>query len=311
MKNYIDDLEIDEEGVADILMDDNAMATAPRPGTSFSRPGSSSNGGISQNMRPMSNSGRPISGYMRPGSSRMGTGNSRGQLTTAMKANRPGTVRPVTSGGRQLRIGTASMAQTGGQFIEADKLNARNTAKKKYMAKAIVDYLIYVEGNFRRALDIAAEATVLYKYEDWWWKERIGKCYLKLGMVKEAERQFLSSLKTQDMVLTHLELAKVSMRRDQALKTIEVYQDGLKSHPFEVHLYTGISRSYEFINDPLNSNKLCKVVLNFDNTNVESIATLASYHFYTNQPEIALRFYRRLIQCGVNNSELWNNVGLC
>eukprot|EP00343_Euplotes_focardii_P012078 CAMPEP_0205834588 /NCGR_PEP_ID=MMETSP0206-20130828/50864_1 /ASSEMBLY_ACC=CAM_ASM_000279 /TAXON_ID=36767 /ORGANISM="Euplotes focardii, Strain TN1" /LENGTH=177 /DNA_ID=CAMNT_0053141653 /DNA_START=112 /DNA_END=646 /DNA_ORIENTATION=+ len=166
MKNYIDDLEIDEEGVADLLMDDNAMATAPRPGTSFSRPGSSSNGGVSQNMRPMSNSGRPISGYMRPGSSRMKTGSSRGQLTTAMKANRPGTVRPVTSGGRQLRLGTASMAQTGGIFIQADKLNARNTAKKKYLAKAIVDYLIYVEGNFRRALDIASEATVIYKYED-------------------------------------------------------------------------------------------------------------------------------------------------
>jgi len=29
------------------------------------------------------------------------------------------------------------------------------------MAKAICDYLIYVEGNFRRALDIAAEALVL------------------------------------------------------------------------------------------------------------------------------------------------------
>jgi tetratricopeptide repeat protein 8 len=175
MKNYIDDLEIDDEGVADILMDDNAMATAPRPGTSFSRPTTSANGGISQNVRPMSNSGRPISGYMRPGSNRVATGSSRGQLTTAMKGNRPGTVRPITSGGRQLRIGTASMAQTGGQFIEADKLNARNTAKKKYVAKAVVDYLIYVESNFRRALDIAAEATLMCNYEDWWWKERIGK----------------------------------------------------------------------------------------------------------------------------------------
>jgi len=28
------------------------------------------------------------------------------------------------------------------------------------MSKAIVDYLIYVENNFRRALDIAAEALV-------------------------------------------------------------------------------------------------------------------------------------------------------
>ena len=56
------------------------------------------------------------------------------------------------------------------------------------MAKAVVDYLIYVEGNFRRALDISAEALVLSKYEDWWWKARLGKCYFKLGMIDEAEK---------------------------------------------------------------------------------------------------------------------------
>jgi tetratricopeptide repeat protein 8 len=55
-------------------------------------------------------------------------------------------------------------------------LNAKSVAKKRHIAKAIVDYLIYVESNFRRALDIASEATVLTNYEDWWWKERIGKC---------------------------------------------------------------------------------------------------------------------------------------
>lgn len=115
-------------------------------------------------------------------------------------------------------------------------------------------------------------------------------------MIKESERQLQSSLRSQDMIVTHLELAKVYMRRDQAIKTIEVYEKGLESHPYEVHLYTGISRAYEIVNDPKQSNQLCKTVLNFDNTNMEAIATLASYHFYTDQPEIALRFYRRLIQ---------------
>ena len=44
------------------------------------------------------------------------------------------------------------------------------------MARAIVDYLIYVESNYRMALDIASESTVLSNFEDWWWKARIGKC---------------------------------------------------------------------------------------------------------------------------------------
>ena len=48
-----------------------------------------------------------------------------------------------------------------------------------------------------------------------------------------------------------------------------------------------------------------------DATNIESIACLASNHFYEDQPEIALRLYRRLLQIGVNSAELWNNLGLC
>ena len=119
-----------------------------------------------------------------------------------MAGVRPGTNRPLTSGGRLVRLGTASLAQVDGQFIVADKLNAQHIAKKKYLAKAIVDYLIYVESNFRRALDIASEATVLVNYKDWWWKARIGKCQFKMGMIKDAERQFVSSLKDQQMICT-------------------------------------------------------------------------------------------------------------
>jgi tetratricopeptide repeat protein 8 len=116
-----------------------------------------------------------------------------------MKAGRQGTAsaRPMTSGGRQLRLGTASLANAGDDenFIVAERLNALNTAKKKHMAKAVTDYLIYVEGNFRRALDVASEALVIAKYEDWWWKARIGKCYMKMGMINDAEKQLVSSLK--------------------------------------------------------------------------------------------------------------------
>ena len=26
-------------------------------------------------------------------------------------------------------------------------------------------------------------------YDDWWWKERLGKCYYMLGLFREAEKQ--------------------------------------------------------------------------------------------------------------------------
>ena len=63
-------MEIDEEGLGDVLLDENAVSTAPRPGTSFSRPMTNT---ISI-MRPLTRSGRPLTGFIRPGSSRPITG---------------------------------------------------------------------------------------------------------------------------------------------------------------------------------------------------------------------------------------------
>lgn len=177
----------------------------------------------------------------------------------------------------------------------ADKLNAKNVAKKKYIAKAVVDYLIYVESNFRRALDIASEATILVNYNDWWWKSRIGKCQYKMGMIKDAEKQFMSALKSQDMISLHLEIAKVAIRQDQPQRAIEIYNTALKTHPHETHFITGIARIHDMLNDPAQAVTFYKKILVFDNSSIESIAQLASYHFYTDQPEIALRFYRRLV----------------
>jgi tetratricopeptide repeat protein 8 len=44
---------------------------------------------------------------------------------------------------------------------------------------------------------------------------------------------------------------------------------------------------------------------------VEAIASIATHYFYGDQPELALKYYRRLLQMGVYNAELYNNLGLC
>ena len=36
--HYIDDTELEEEGIGDVMLDENATASVPRPGTSFSAP---------------------------------------------------------------------------------------------------------------------------------------------------------------------------------------------------------------------------------------------------------------------------------
>jgi hypothetical protein len=36
-KDFVDDVELEDEGIAEVLLDDNAMAKAPRPGNAALR----------------------------------------------------------------------------------------------------------------------------------------------------------------------------------------------------------------------------------------------------------------------------------
>lgn len=45
-------------------------------------------------------------------------------------------------------------------------------------------------------------------------------------------------------------------------------------------------------------------VLELDACSVEAVACLAAHHFYDEQPEVALRYYRRLLQAGVDTTEV-------
>jgi len=51
-------------------------------------------------VRPMSKSGRPLSGFVRPGTNNRPATGANVRVETALQGNRPGTTRPMTSGGR-------------------------------------------------------------------------------------------------------------------------------------------------------------------------------------------------------------------
>jgi tetratricopeptide repeat protein 8 len=321
LKTWIDDTEIEEEGIADILLDENTVAQVARPGTSMARPmtGAAAGGGPSQAVRPMTNSGRPITGFARPNSARPMTGSAKpgtARLGTASLAaalqSRPGTSRPVTSSGRFVRLGTASMAcEPGGPFIQLDRIDLSKYASRPLLARCLCDYIIYAEHNVKRALELCAEATTSAEYQDWWWKSRLGKCYYQLGLLRDAEKQFQSSLQLSNMITTSMELAKIYLRMDQPNTALEVFTSGLQANPGDVNLLLGIARVHDALNNTDKGIQYYKTVLNFDASSVEAVACLAAHHFYTDQPEIALRYYRRLLQMGVQNAELWVNIGLC
>uniref|UniRef100_A0A3B4YFR8 Tetratricopeptide repeat domain 8 n=1 Tax=Seriola lalandi dorsalis TaxID=1841481 RepID=A0A3B4YFR8_SERLL len=273
---YIDEIEVDQEGIAEMMLDESSIAQVARPGTSLRLPGTSQGGGPTPAVRPMTQSGRPITGFVRPSTQSGRPGTMEQAIKTPRTAS---TARPVTSAsGRFIRLGTS--------------------CNKNFIF-------------LHQALDLAAQATEHAQFKDWWWKVQLGKCYYRLGLYREAEKQFRSALNHQEVVDTYLYLSKVYQRLDQPITALNLFKQGLDHFPGEVTLLTGIARIHEEMNNISSATEYYKDVLKQDNTHVEAIACIGSNHFYTDQPEIALRFYRRLLQMGVYNCQLYNNLGLC
>ncbi|XP_022655520.1 tetratricopeptide repeat protein 8-like isoform X2 [Varroa destructor] len=304
---HVDDLEIEEEGIAEILLDDNAIAQVARPGTSLRT--SSSAQGANPLMRPMSQSGRPITGMVRSGAE-----GAVGSIDAALKTARTAmSARPVTSSsGRYVRMGTASMlSETGEPFINVARLNISKYSQQPALAKALFNYIYYHENEVRHGLELATQATQNSKFQDWWWKLQMGKCYYRLSMFRDAEKQFRCANTQQPMVETALWLGKLFIRLDQPLAALELYRTSLEIFPNDTFLLTATARIHEGLNDLSASVKFYKDVLSYDSVSVEAIASIATNHFYSDQPEVGLRFYRRLLQMGLHTAEVYNNIALC
>lgn len=57
----------------------------------------------------------------------------------------------------------------------------------------------------------------------------------------------------------------------------------------------GLARIYDSLNQPEKCIEYYKNSLIKENSNLEAVASLGSYYFYMDQPEVALQFYKRLI----------------
>uniref|UniRef100_A0A8C7DI39 Tetratricopeptide repeat domain 8 n=1 Tax=Oncorhynchus kisutch TaxID=8019 RepID=A0A8C7DI39_ONCKI len=291
---YIDEVEVDQEGIAEMMLDESSIAQVARPGTSLRRPETSHGGGPTPAIRPITQSGRPITGFVRPSTQSGRPGTMEQAIKTPRTAH---TARPVTSAsGRFVRLGTASMlTNPEGPFINLSRLNLAKYAQKPNLSKTLFEYIFHHENDVKNALDLAALATENAQFKDWWWKVQLGKCYYRLGLHRESEKQFRSALNHQEVVDTYLYLAKVYQRLDQPITALNLFKQGLDHFPGEVTLLIGIARIHEEMNNITSATEYYKDVLKQDNTHVEAIACIGSNHFYTDQPEIALRFYRMYI----------------
>lgn len=98
---------------------------------------------------------------------------------------------------------------------------------------------------------------------------------------------------------------------DQPLKALEILSKAEEENGSETYFVLYKSRIYELINEYDKSISLYKLILNKDTCNFESLACIGSHYFYSDHPEVALKYYKRLFELGINSAEVWNNMGLC
>lgn len=167
----MDDLETDEDGIAETMMDENRIAETARPGTTLRTAATSlARQSTSQAIRPVTQAGRPLSGMIRPG-----TNMQHGSIENALTAPRTGySARPMTSSNAMYaRIGTASLLalqESGGTFLNVERLNVDKYAKMQIISKSLFEYIFHNQGNIRVALNLATKANAEVKQKDWWWK---------------------------------------------------------------------------------------------------------------------------------------------
>lgn len=73
---------------------------------------------------------------------------------------------------------------------------------------------------------------------------------------------------------------------------MEVLKASLEVFPNDVTVLTELARISERVEDTAVSVKYYRSVVTEDAINTEAIACIGLYHFYNNQPELALRYYR-------------------
>ncbi|KAM3717572.1 Tetratricopeptide repeat protein [Dirofilaria immitis] len=203
---YVDELENDECGIAEIFLDDAQLASRARPGTSLSRPVASGQTSR-QAIRPVSSSGRPISGVLRPE-----TRERHDTMEQTLRTSRTFRTTRATSSSsaRFVRLGTASMiSEPNGPFVNLSRLNIDKYAADSQVNRSLFEYIFYHESDMKVAHQIAVIATKNANDMDWYWKNQLGKSCYRLGLFNDALKHFQSSLNNQKMAETYAYLAKI------------------------------------------------------------------------------------------------------
>ncbi|XP_060803731.1 tetratricopeptide repeat protein 8 [Amyelois transitella] len=214
------------------------------------------------------------------------------------------------------RVSRAATALAGGAPLSTGlPLSLRFLKKEDKLflsaSKTLFEYVYYCEGDVRKAMDVAFQAKKADESSDWWWDFSLGRCYSALGMFRNSEDCLRQALKHTKHISIYLRLIAMYVGLNQPLSALEVCKQGLSVFHESTPLILEQARIHDQMGNTTVAVKEYRLVAIEDPTNMEAIASIAMYNFYNDQPEIALRYYRRLLATTIPGAEIFNNLGLC
>lgn len=294
------------------------LATEPRPGTTFRISTTHSIQQRALTSRPKTSTGRYLTGTVntetnhtlaclfanvsisyaghiqaRPGT--FGLNTATGSLMNRTAAGLRTSLR--TSSSRSLRLGSATMFACGDPtavLFDVSKMNFAKFANKP-VAKSLFTYLYYQECDIRKALEFCKVCIDHQQCaKSWWWNMQMGRCYVSMRSPRNAEKFLRTSFDIFSCSETALLLARVYVQTDQPLAAIDVLNKSLLKYPDEISLLTQQGRILELLGSIQASVRIYRHITQHEPINSEALANIAMHHFYGNQPEMALLYYRYL-----------------
>ncbi|CAH8830965.1 unnamed protein product [Trichobilharzia szidati] len=283
--------------------------------------------GLSQAVRPSNLTSKPLTGVYNLECIEKGSSSVE---TVICRTARPMTTYYNRNQGK--RTSSLQLGYSNSDPVQWIRLNLAKYAKNSEIACSLFDYLFYITKEYREALNLVKlvlnlndknniqKREVLSKNPfshnesvetNWWWLLQQARCLYCLGLTREAECSIKMSLELNPSVESYTLFALIAMRFNQPFRALNIYDEGLSKFPEDIDLLTGKARIYQKLNNGLQSVALYKTISQIDAMNVESLASIAMYYFYEDQPEVSLKYYKRILHYGYESSELYNNLGLC
>ncbi|XP_077123704.1 tetratricopeptide repeat protein 8 isoform X2 [Ranitomeya variabilis] len=297
---YVDEIDVDQEGIAEVTLDENSIAQVARPGTSIRQATAKRPEGPSPAVRPVTQSGRPLTGFVRPSTQSGRPGTMEQAIRTPRTAH---TARPITSAsGRYIRLGTA---------LELAALATENAQFKDWWWKVQLGKCYYRLGLFREAESQFKSALVHQEMVD---------TYLYLGKVCARMDQPLTALSVYKQGLDRFPkevtllcaVARIHEEMNNLTSATEYYKDLLKQDNTHVEAIACIGSNHFYTDQPEIALRFYRRLLQMGVYNCELFNNLGLCCFYAQQYDMILTSFERALSLAENDedvAEVWYNLG--